>query len=157
MIDWLQIKTDYITEATSYRKLAQKYGVPYTNIGKKAKEEGWMALREQYHDKTLTKTLENSSDKSAKRTMRIHAAADKMVDKIEQMMDSPEQELTPRALLALSSVLKNLVDIQGIKSEMDQMEQMARIDHLRQRNDKDQNAAQTLEVVFAAGPEEWNE
>jgi hypothetical protein len=29
-IDWASIKTEYITTDTSYRKLAQKYGVNHT-------------------------------------------------------------------------------------------------------------------------------
>ena len=33
MADWQAIKTEYITTDTSYRKLAQKYGISHVQIG----------------------------------------------------------------------------------------------------------------------------
>lgn len=46
MADWEKIKAEYITNAnTSYRKLAEKYGVHYKTISSKGKDEGWAELR----------------------------------------------------------------------------------------------------------------
>ena len=56
MEDWLKIKTEYITTDTSYRKLAQKYGVNYSVIGARARAEGWVEERTQFIHKTHTKT-----------------------------------------------------------------------------------------------------
>ena len=53
MEDWLKIKTEYITTDTSYRKLAEKYGVHYQTICSRSKAEGWVLLRtvseQDYH------------------------------------------------------------------------------------------------------------
>ena len=38
MADWQAIKTEYITTDTSYRKLAEKYGVSRVQIGTVGKE-----------------------------------------------------------------------------------------------------------------------
>ena len=57
MADWQKIKTEYITTDPSYRKLAQKYGIDSAVIGRRAKSEEWVKLRQQYIDKTQTKTL----------------------------------------------------------------------------------------------------
>lgn len=40
MADWSKIKTEYITTDTSYRKLAEKYGINKDTIYAKAKKEG---------------------------------------------------------------------------------------------------------------------
>lgn len=55
MADWQAIKTEYVTTTTSYRKLAQKYGVHYNAIANKAKQEGWISQRNQFCDNTVTK------------------------------------------------------------------------------------------------------
>ena len=45
MADWKKIKTEYITTETSYRKLAQKYGLDQATIARRAKKEGWVSNR----------------------------------------------------------------------------------------------------------------
>ena len=70
MEDWLKIKTEYITTDTSYRKLAEKYGVHYQTICARSKAEGWIQLREQYQNRTITKTVEQISNKTAKQAAK---------------------------------------------------------------------------------------
>ena len=41
-VDWLALKTEYITTDTSYRKLAKKYGVTAQAIYYKGKAEEWV-------------------------------------------------------------------------------------------------------------------
>ena len=69
MADWQSIKTEYITTDTSYRKLAQKYGVSYVQIGNVGREENWVELRKQHLDKTLTKSMNAIGTKQAERTV----------------------------------------------------------------------------------------
>ena len=157
MADWQAIKTEYITTDTSYRKLAQKYGVSYQAICHRSKEEGWIAEREQHKNNTLTKTLEKISQQEANRAAKIHSVADKLLLKIESMVDRPEP-MSEKALRALTAAVKDLKEIQSVRSELDRQEQQARIDNLRKQAKKDDNdTAAVIEVVFAAGPEEWNE
>lgn len=84
MVDWQAMKIEYITTATSYRKLAEKYGVSRVQVGNVGKEEGWVELRRQHLAETLTKTLEADVDHRADRLTRILNATDKLLDKIEQ-------------------------------------------------------------------------
>ena len=62
MADWLSIKTEYITTDTSYRKLAEKHGLSRVQVGNVGKQEGWVNLRRQYLEETLTKTLDKTAD-----------------------------------------------------------------------------------------------
>ena len=155
MADWQAIKTEYITTDISYRKLALKHGVSYQAICHRSKEEGWIGLREQHTNNTVSKTLDIISDQQVERATKLQSVADKLLKKIEAMADSVG---TAKDLRALSAAMKDLKEIQGVKSDLDRQEQAARIANLRkQAADKDDNSADVIEVVFAAGPEEWNE
>lgn len=46
-VDWLAIKTEYLTGNSSYATLAKKYGVHKSTIANKAGKEGWTEQREQ--------------------------------------------------------------------------------------------------------------
>ena len=154
MIDWQAIKTEYITTNTSYRKLAQKYGVSYQAICHRSKDEGWIALREQHLNDTVSETVKKIGQQKVNRAKKIQTVADKFLNKIEAMAD--REGILPKDMRSLVAALKDLKEIQGVRSKLDEKEQKARIDILRQQVDKDDNDSNMIEVVFAAGPEEWN-
>lgn len=156
MADWQAIKTEYITTDTSYRKLAQKYGISTTQICNVGRDEKWVEQREQYLNKTTAKTIEKISKQEANRAARIYSVADKLLNKIEAMVDS-ERPLDTKGIRALTAAVKDLKDIQSVKSALDKQEQRARIANLQKQAEKDDDTADVIEVVFAAGPEEWNE
>ena len=70
-------------------------------------------------------------------------------------MDRPG--IMPKDVRSLVAAVKDLKEIQSIKSDLDEQEQKARIANLRRNVEKDEEESSTIEVVFAAGPEEWNE
>ena len=155
MADWQAIKTEYITTDTSYRKLAQKYGVNHAVIGQRAKAEKWVDLRRQHIDKTQTKTLNTISNKQADRAAKLIGVSDLLLDKVKSLIeDTPEVLILPQNIKHISGVLKDLKDIQMIKSEADLREQEARIEKLRKEamGDKE-NGAPAL--VVEGLPEEF--
>ena len=156
MADWQAIKTEYITTQTSYRKLAEKYGVSTTQICNVGRDEKWVEQREQFLNKTTAKTIEKISQQEANRAAKIHSVADKLLLKIEAMVESG-RPLDTKGIRALTAAVKDLKEIQSVRSDLDRQEQQARIDKLRAESQKNEETAQTIEVVFAAGPEEWNE
>ena len=156
MADWQAIKTEYITTDTSYRKLAQKYGISTTQICNVGRDEKWVEQREQFLNKTTAKTLEKISQQEADRAAKIHNVADKLLLKIEALVDSG-RSMDTKGIRALTAAVKDLKEIQCIRSDLDRKEQEARIDNLRKQAEKDDDTADVIEVVFAAGPEEWNE
>ena len=156
MADWAAIKTEYITTDTSYRKLAQKYGMNVTNIAKKASAEGWVEQRKQYAIETQSRTLEKISQQEANRAAKIHSVADKLLQKIEAIADS-SRPMNSRDIRALTAAVKDLKEIQNVRSDADRREQEARIANLQRQSEKNNDTADVIEVVFAAGPEEWNE
>ena len=158
MADWQSIKTEYITTQTSYRKLAQKYGVSATQICNVGRDEKWVEQREQYLSKTTAKTLEKISQQEANRAARIHTVADKLLSKIEAMVDAVEPEDIPaKAIRALTAAVKDLKEIQSVKSSLDEREQRARISNLEKQANKEETQTDSIEIVFMAGEEAWNE
>ena len=93
MADWQAIKTEYITTQTSYRKLAQKHGVSYQAICHRSKDEGWITLREQHTNKTVSKAIDKISSKKADKMARIDDLADKLLEKLEQAITELDLQL----------------------------------------------------------------
>ena len=156
VLNWEQIRVDYITnESASYRKLAKKYGVSYTAVGDKARAEGWLKEREHYQTKTLSKTIAAVSKRQASRATRLQAITDKLLSKIERAVDDLEMReiMTDKgAIRQITGALKDIKDIQMIKSEADIREQEARIRGLERQIEDDVGAQ--IDIIFADGTEE---
>ena len=155
MADWQAIKTEYITTDTSYRKLAQKYGINVTNIAKRAGAENWVEERKQYANKTQAKTLEKISQQEANRAAKIHSVADKLLLKIEAMVES-EKPLDTKGIRALTAAVKDLKEIQSIKSALDEQEQRARIANLQKQADKEDDNKEPIQVIIGGDLMEYS-
>lgn len=62
-VDWLAIRNDYINGGGSYRKLAEKYGVPLRTIAKHAKDEDWQTAREEQRNNVATVLQQETQEK----------------------------------------------------------------------------------------------
>lgn len=60
-------------------------------------------------------------------------------------------------LKAIASSLRDIKEIQMLKSELDKQEQEARIKKLQKEAEREDDTTDGIEVVFNAGSEEWNE
>ena len=156
-MDWNKIREEYITDETSsYRSLAKKYGVSLDAVYKHAKAEGWIAMRQQLKDKTITKSIEKISDKQASRAADFMAMTDTLAEKLTAALASIDPKDT-QGLRRIAASLRDLAEMQGLQSDLDRQEQQARIDNLRKQADREEDTASEIEVVFMAGEEEWNE
>ena len=147
MADWQAIKTEYITTDTSYRKLAQKYGVSTTQICNVGKDEKWVEQRERYLNNTTAKTIEKISQQEANRAAKIHSVADKLLLKIEAMVDSGKP-MDTKGIRALTAAVKDLKEIQSVKSALDEQEQKARIANLQKQADKTDDNKEPIQVII---------
>lgn len=156
-MDWQRIKTEYITTDTSYRKLAKKYGVSYTSIGDKSRKEGWQEEREQFRSKSLSKTLSKIAEGQAKRAVRLQDVTDKLLSKIEKAVDLIDMDVfDTQAIRQITASLKDIKDIQMIRSDADMREQEARIANLRRQAERDEGAGnQAVTVLMGDNAEEY--
>ena len=154
-MDWKRIKAEYIAGGTSYRKLAEKYNVPFGTLRRIAKQEEWTQKRTQVEHKANTKMIETISEKEAEKAVNIVDVADKLLVKVSELMES--MIVDTQSLKQLTSALKDLKEIKGYKSEADMREQEARIEKLRREAEREDDTTNEIEVVFKAGEEAWNE
>ena len=164
-INWCAIKTEYITtEDTSYRKLAEKYGIHYKVISERGKNEKWVELRSQYRDKTLTETLDKISNKQSDIMARIDKLTDQLLDKVEQAIteldlqlakhtdktktieynnerrpDKPTKEIVHEEEKLLE--VKSIVDRQGLKQIASALKDIKEVKMLRSELDKQEKEA----------------
>lgn len=94
-VDWIAVRNEYINGNCGYRKLAEKYGIPFGTLRARAKKEKWPKLREkQMHrisTKTAQKTAEQIAKQEAERAARIYAASDELLIRIEQAIRELDQ------------------------------------------------------------------
>ena len=180
MTNWQMIKEEYLAGGTSYGRLAEKHGVSRRNLARVGSMEGWVAQRRaqqakcpagrmtadtapetmapyttQAMDANTTQAMESGAAPGSG-NLRLYVVADKLLGKIEQLVDTADPELlNPTQLRALAAVMKDLKQIQGIQSPLDLQEQMMRIEKLRRQTEQEEEN-DTIEVVFDAGQEEWN-
>ena len=183
MADWQAIKTEYITTDTSYRKLAEKYGIHYKVISERGKDEKWVELRSQHLDKTLTKTLGKISNKQADRQAdkiaRIDDLADKLLEKLEQAIteldlqlakhtdktkvieynndlrpDKPTKETIHEEEKLLE--VKSIVDRNGLKQIASALKDIKEVKMLRSDLDKQEQEARIANLRKQADKEDDN-
>lgn len=144
-VEWKKIKADYVAGGTSYRKLAEKYGVPFGTLRRIAKQEGWTQKRTQVEHRVDTKMLETITEKEAQKAVDVVDVANRLLDKITEVLGGVT---TTQDIRHLTSALKDIREIKGIKSEADIREQEARIAKLQreaQEEHKDNEITVTIE------------
>lgn len=196
-MDWKRIKAEYIAGGTSYRKLAEKYGVKLSALRNVAEKEKWVELKTQAQHKTNTKIVDSVSNSEAKKVVdklaRVSDLTDRLLDKLEQAIEELDiqlykdvkktkvieynNELRPdkptketiyeeekllecrtivdrSGLKAIASSLKDIKEIQMLKSDLDKQEQEARIAKLQKEAQEEDNGVKEIKVSFGSDDKE---
>lgn len=161
-MDWKKLRAEYIKGGTSYRKLAEKHNVSFHTLRKQAAKENWKALRDEVATKTVTKIVEIESDKQANRMKRLLTVSDELLDVVEDAVKKFKTEellLDRTALKSLSGTIKDIKDIQNIKTELDIEEQKARIAILKKQVESNDKGSNEVAVTFGIDEEQngWAE
>lgn len=151
-MDWRRVKADYIAGGTSYRKLADKYGVSFNTLKKRATEEQWYELRQQKDHNVTTRIVNVVSEKEIQKAVDIIDVADKLLAKATELMEMP---LTTQSFKQLTSALKDLKEIKGYKTDADVREQEARIKKL-EAEINGENRDATIVVHIDDGAGDWS-
>lgn len=170
MPDWAAIREEYITGDIGARPLAEKHSVSFNTLKDRMKREGWGEDRRTYRmDMGLpatTRPTPRSSpqgvhhttppvvyapgEQQKENTGRLFAVSEQVLDKIEAMLPGCERI---GQVKDLTIALKNIKEIQMIKSALDEREQLARIEKLRAESKEDGKQDNTIEVVFVDSAE----
>ena len=152
-MDWKKLKAEYIAGGTSYRKLAEKYDVPFGTLRKVAAKEKWTELRSRAEAKADTKLVDIISEKESSRANKILDVADKLLDKIAEVIECIDN---PTGIKDITTALKNIRDIKGIKSDADLREQEARIAKLQKDAEADKKESNEIKVTFVGDFETYS-
>ena len=151
---WQKIKAEYIAGGTSYRKLADKYGVSRTTLERKAKDEKWSELRRQAEVKAEAKIINAVSEKSAKIDDKYFRLVDKLMSKAEETIENLDV-WSVTAIKEMSTALKYLKECKGVKSDADMREQEARIAKL-QKEAQEEAQDKDITIVFGSDTEDFS-
>ena len=145
MADWKKIEAEYITTETSYRKLAQKYGLNQATVAQKAKAEDWVGKRKQHASATQAEILDRDMECKVDRATKLYNAADDLLEKIVAGI-SKADVVTPTAAKNYSDALKNIKEIHMIRTQEDIDEQKARIAKLQKDAEKQDNDKSSITI-----------
>lgn len=154
-MDWNRIKAEYIAGGTSYRKLAAKYGVSFSTLRGIAEREKWTDLRTQAQHTADTKLVKSIGGTNGKLTVKINDVADKLLDKINNMLEMMDV-IDSQSIKHFTSALKDIKDIKGVKSPIDLKEQEARIAKLR-KDVELEDKPNEISITIAGGDKSWQE
>lgn len=158
MADWQKIKTEYITTNTSYRKLAEKHGLDQATIARRAKKEDWVSKRQQNAIRTQAKMVNAISDKQVDRAANLISVSDLLLSKVKSLLETDAEVLSDtQSMKHISGVLKDIKEIQMIRSEADLREQEARIKKLQKEAEQEDTNTEVTITFGSEGKKRWAE
>ena len=145
-MDGETIKNEYVRCAISLTRLEQKHGLQPGTLAQQAREEGWQEARRAHRRAQKEKNL------GCKRLEKLLAVSDRLLDKLSSMVDAIDPAAFPcQSLRHLSGTLKDIKDLQMLRSEADIREQEAKIESLRQKLSGNEEKQITVMLDGGAG------
>lgn len=152
MPNWDAIKQEYITSDIGLRPLAAEHGVSFNTMKVRAKKELWNECRKEYVKRIGIEAIKNlpqdttivphttecgevslyipaPTEQQVNRTSKVIEVSDKLLDIVEEMMEA--RSYRPSDIKYFSGALKDIKEVQMLKTALDDLEQQARIDKLR--------------------------
>lgn len=136
--EWRKIRIEYVKGKTTYKKLAEKYGVAESTIRKRASNEGWRKRKNKLDTKVEQKVLARVCDARAKEFELIAKVNDNMSEVLENLVEfvrkqTPEGYDDLRGVESLTKAIAQVVqtkrDLYNVPSEIDK----AKIETLRDK------------------------
>lgn len=87
-MSWRKIKAEYIAGGISQRKIAEKYGVPFGTLQRRARVEKWNAKRQKAEDRTVEKITQKTADEVADNAVMLQRIKAKLLRKLDGMIDA---------------------------------------------------------------------
>ena len=151
MADYAKMRKEYIKGGISYQKLAEKYGVPFGTVRRIAKDEKWGQQRAEVKQKSMQKSVEAIAAQTADVDSSIHDAAMALLDAFNVSVQGA-RGLNAKQLRDYGAALKSIQDVlTNGPSDLDILEQEARIEKLRREAEKSDSAGSGQVTVQMEG------
>ena len=144
---WRKIRIEYVKGNTTYKKLAEKYGVGESTIRKRASKEGWRKKRNEVDTQVEQKVLERVCDARAQEFALIAQVNDQMDMVLENLLafvdaQPPKKYDDMRGIESLSKAIAQVVEtkrnLYNVPTEVDKekikaMREKTKIERARYR------------------------
>lgn len=90
-IDWVAVKTEYVTSKISLLKLSEKHNINYHGLRMRANKEKWSAARDKYREKTYNKSISKISTQESSKLANLMVSTDKLLNKIARTLEDDKQ------------------------------------------------------------------
>ena len=141
-----KIRRDFIRGLTQ-KELSLKYKVPASTISKYCKREQWVKLREATEIERNKLICKSVAQGDVDRVGRVKLVADLILDQIEHGLRTGLMTGDAASIRALTTALKEVAAVHGVKTGLDEAEQIARIEKLKRDAAPDAND-QTIRVII---------
>ena len=93
-MNWRKIKAEYIAGGISQRALAEKHGVTWGTLRKRANVEKWNEKRKAAENKMMQKVEQKAAEEVADNAVALQRIKAKLLKKLEGMVDAyPEKNV----------------------------------------------------------------
>ena len=93
-VDWDKIRAEYIKGGISQKKLAEKYGVSFNTMIKKANVQKWRSQRDETYKKVTQKVQEKTAVAVADNATLAAGIKRKLLERIDSLIDSIPNGMT---------------------------------------------------------------
>ena len=137
--EWRKIRLEYVKGKTTYKALAEKYGISESTIRKRASKEAWRKKRDEVGTNIEQKVLARMCDARAEEFLWIARANDRLGEALDNMLDfvksqPPGKYEDMRGVESLSKAIAQVVqtkrDLYNLPTEVDK----AKIAALQEKN-----------------------
>lgn len=87
-MSWRKIKAEYIAGGISQRALAEKYGIAWGTLRKRANEEKWNAKRKSAEKKAEQRVEQKTAEEVADNAVMLQRIKSKLLKKLEGMIEA---------------------------------------------------------------------
>ena len=181
IIDWENIKAEYVTTDISQKELAEKYGITPSSVSYRCAVGQWNDLRRRHRDSIIAKTSERLSDAAAERMGKLMGSTDKLMDAALDVLDDPQgfhrylvkdredgntvtreavfEKADTKAMKDMGTLLEKLTgltrDLYGLPTREQELRQQLAAERLEMARQQADRGAQRIEVVFAEDMDGW--
>lgn len=146
------VRTEYISTDISLRALAKKHNIAQSTIFKWSREGEWNLDKQKFLESAahlaqldLNARKEHILKNLTDRWIKTYETADRILEKVNELLDLRGDVLAPRDLKSLSSIIVDIMTLHSYSEKRSKEE------------GGDEGSSGATEIIFAAPDEDWED
>ena len=87
-MSWRKVKAEYIAGGISQRAVAEKYGIPFGTLQRRARKESWNAKRKKAEEKAVEKITQKTAESIADNAVLLERAKTGLLRRVVGMIEN---------------------------------------------------------------------